>query len=229
MVDYEIRGRVRRPQDQPPRGTQRRQRRRRQGHGSRHRPARGRRRRVAGDPHRTRATVFCAGADLKAINAGKAGDLQTEARRLRRHRQPRADQADHRRRRRPRPRRRHRDRAGCDLVVAVRRGRASASPRSSARWSPPPAGCSACRGCCPATIALELILTGDPITAERAAPLRPGERAVRARSGARARHGPSPTGSPPTRRSPCARAAMIALETVDAPDDGRAGSDRARG
>ncbi len=54
--------------------------------------------------------IFCAGADLKQMSVDPGG-MQTETRRIRRHRHPRADQADHRRGRRPGARRRHRDRA----------------------------------------------------------------------------------------------------------------------
>ncbi len=50
--------------------------------------------------------VFCAGADLKAINAGDAARLNTAKRRLRRLRLPRAHQTGDRRRRRARHRRR---------------------------------------------------------------------------------------------------------------------------
>ena len=39
----------------------------------------------------------------------------------------------------------------CDLIVAARGARARGSPRSSARSSPPAAGCCACRACCRAT------------------------------------------------------------------------------
>ena len=80
---------------------------------------------VTGEP-----PVFCAGADLKAINAGNAGRAADRAGRLRRHRHPGAHQADHRRRRRAR-----RSPAACEIVLVVRpRGRldhrhASASPR----------------------------------------------------------------------------------------------------
>ena len=44
----------------------------------------------------------------------------------------------------------------------------SASPRSSAASSPPAAASSACPRRCPPKIALELALTGDPISAQRA-------------------------------------------------------------
>ena len=54
--------------------------------------------------------VFCAGADLKEINSGNAGALQTERGGFGGIVAARAHQADHRRGRRAGPRRRHRDR-----------------------------------------------------------------------------------------------------------------------
>ena len=76
--------------------------------------------------------VFCAGADLKAINSGNAGGAQHQARRLRRLRLPRAQEAGHRRRRRPGHGRRLRNRAGRPISSSPPPARRSVSPRSSA-------------------------------------------------------------------------------------------------
>ena len=88
--------------------------------------------------------VFCAGADLKAINSGEAGGARHQARRLRRLRVPRAHQADHRRGRRSRHRRRLRDRARRRSrrrhhPVGVRPGRGEAQPDRRRRRAVPPA------------------------------------------------------------------------------------------
>ena len=113
--------------------------------------------------------VFCAGADLKAINEGKAGELSrpsgaaSAASPAAQRTKPIIAAVDG-----PGPRRRHRDRA------ELRPGRGQHAghlrhPRGEAlAGGRRPAACSACPRLLPRNIALELGLTGDPITAERA-------------------------------------------------------------
>ncbi len=112
--------------------------------------------------------VFCAGADLKAISAGRVGDLQTERGGfggivVRERTKP-----DHRRRRRSRPGRRDRDRAGLRPGRGLHPGPLR-HPRGQAQpGRRRPAGCSGCPRKIPFNVAMELALTGDPISAERA-------------------------------------------------------------
>ena len=167
MVDYELQGRValltlNRPEARNAVNGDVASR-----HGSSHRSTRGRRRRLGrrSSPHE--GPVFSAGADLKAISSGQAGRPADQAGRLRRLRQARAHQAGDRRGRRSRARRRLRDRPrlrpdrGLDRGP-VRPARGQALTRGGRRRAvpaPPPL---------PRKIALEIILTGDPISAERA-------------------------------------------------------------
>ena len=90
--------------------------------------------------------VFCAGADLKAINSGQGATLATE----------RGGFAGFTYRERKKPVIVAVDglatAGGCeivlaaDLVVATTRVRRSVSPKRSATWSRVPAACSVCRG-----------------------------------------------------------------------------------
>ena len=161
--------------------------------------------------------VFCAGADLKAVNAGKTRPRH-QARRLRRLRLPRAAQADHRRRRRPghgrrvrdrarrRPRRRHHP-----LLVRARRGQAQPRRRRR-RPVPPPPGHRPGGGD-----------GGDPH--RRADPGRAGLRprprlpARRTRRGASPRPAAWPTRSRSTARSPSGRAAAVVRAAASEDDE----------
>ena len=76
--------------------------------------------------------VFCAGADLKAINSGERRIARHEARWLRRIRLPRAQEADHRRRRRASPPQAAARSSSPPTSSSRRPARRSASPRRSA-------------------------------------------------------------------------------------------------
>ena len=158
---------------------------------------------VAGD-----GPVFSAGADLKAIAAGKARRAADAAGRLRRHRAARAHQADHRRRRRPRPRRRLRDRAGVRPGRRVSTAAAFGIPEVKRslvaaagglfrlpRALRPQRGHGGRRS--PAT----------PSPPQRAYELGHGQRAGGAGRGGARRPWRWPSASAPTRRWPCARRA----------------------
>ena len=91
--------------------------------------------------------MFCAGADLKEINAGNGGRSGDAPRWLRRVHLPRAPQAGHRRRRRLGDRRRLRDRprgrhrGGDDPIgVRPRRGQAQLGRRRRRAVPPAPSG-----------------------------------------------------------------------------------------
>ena len=122
-----------------------------------------------------------------------------------------AAQAADRRGRGLRRRGRLRDRAGLRPDRRRATARSSASPRSSARSSPPAARCCACRSGCPTALAMELALTGDPITAERAARARPRQPRWPSRA---ARSTPRSSSPPRSSKNGAARADRDASEIL---------------
>ena len=136
--------------------------------------------------------------------ARRRGRHRARQGRIRRHREPRLPQADHRRRER---RRRwpaaSRSCSSCDLVVAA----------DTARFGIPEVqrGLMAAAGGLirlpkrvPLAIALELAMTGDPIDADRALALGPREPGRRPTTRSSTRPARSPSASARTRRSRCA-------------------------
>ena len=130
--------------------------------------------------------VFCAGADLKAINSGEAGSLGTKRGGFAGFVYRERAQADHRRRRRPGHGRRVRDRPRLPTSSSPRPARRSAWPRSSATWSPAPAACSACPGPSARPRPWRPSSPASRIPAERAYAARAGQPPGRARAGRRA-------------------------------------------
>ncbi len=108
---------------------------------------------------------FCAGMDLGRVRQGRVALVRRS--RLRRHRPARVAQAADRRDRGLRRRRRDGDRA---RLRSDRRGARAprwASPRPSARSSPPAGRCCGCRGGCPTTWSWSWPSPATPLPAER--------------------------------------------------------------
>jgi enoyl-CoA hydratase len=161
--------------------------------------------------------VFSAGADLKAISSGKAGDLQTK----------RGGFAGFVMRDREKPVIAAMEgpalaggceiAIACDLIVASREARFGL-PEVKRSLVAAAGGLFRLPRMLPRKIALEIIMTGDPISAERAAELglvnevcEPGQALERARALADRIAANAPLAVRESRR--------IALDTVDAPDE----------
>jgi len=161
--------------------------------------------------------VFSAGADLKAISSGKAGDLQTK----------RGGFAGFVMRDRAKPVIAAMEgpalaggceiAIACDLIVASREARFGL-PEVKRSLVAAAGGLFRLPRMLPRKIALEIIMTGDPISAERAAELgfvnevcEPGQALERARALADRIAANAPLAVRESRR--------IALDTVDAPDE----------
>ena len=161
--------------------------------------------------------VFSAGADLKAISSGKAGDLQTK----------RGGFAGFVMRDREKPVIAAMEgpalaggceiAIACDLIVASREARFGL-PEVKRSLVAAAGGLFRLPRMLPRKIALEVIMTGDPISAERAAELglvnevcEPGQALERARALADRIAANAPLAVRESRR--------IALDTVDAPDE----------
>ncbi len=150
--------------------------------------------------------VFCAGADLKEINAGNAGGLATAKGGFggivqRERTKPIIAAVDG-----PALAGGTEIVLACDLVVAS--NTATFGVPEVKRSLVAAAGALFRLGRkIPFNIAMELALTGDPIDADARPSLRAGQPPRRAWPGARPRPSPSPTRSAPMPRSPCVRVA----------------------
>ena len=147
--------------------------------------------------------VFCAGADLKEINAGNAGGLATAKGGFARHRAARAHQADHRGGRRPGAGRRHRDRAGLRPGRGLHhrhlrhpRGEALARRRRRRPVPPRPQDPAQHRHGAHPHRRSDRRRAGPPLRAREPARASPGRRSTRPSR--------SPSRSAPTPRSRCA-------------------------
>ena len=162
--------------------------------------------------------VFCAGADLKEINAGRLASLST----------PRGGFGGITRRKRTKPIVAAVDGAAlaggteialsCDLIVAS----ANATfgiPEVKRSLVAAAGGLFRLPRNLPFNVAMELALTGDPIDADPGPPLRSGQRPVPSRARPSRRPGSWPPASKPTLRWRCAASRHVVMAAITDDED----------